>query len=69
MVKHPSGAVASGRCEVCPSRKLDGGEQRQLFSAAGQDRLIHRSYERFREYGRAVGLVLTMKECFATRRR
>ena len=31
-----SGAVASGRSEIKPSKKLDSVEQRQLFSAVGQ---------------------------------
>lgn len=30
-----SGAVASGRSEIKPSKKLDSVEQRQLFSAGG----------------------------------
>lgn len=63
-----SGAVASGRSEVHPSHKLDSVDQRQLFSAVGQVKLIHRYYELFREHGIAVGQVLTMKESFSTRR-
>lgn len=63
-----SGAVASGRSEVCPAKKLDSVDQRQLFSAVGQVKLINRYYELFREHGIAVGQVLTMKESFATRR-
>lgn len=63
-----SGAVASGRSEVSPSRKLDSVDQRQLFSAVGQVKLINRYYELFREYGIVVGQVLTMKESFGTRR-
>lgn len=63
-----SGAVASGRSEVCPAKKLDSVDQRQLFSAVGQAKLINRYYELFREHGIAVGQVLTMKENFATRR-
>ena len=31
-----SGAVASGRSEVHPTKKLDSVDQRQLFSAVGQ---------------------------------
>ncbi len=31
-----SGAVASGRSEVRPTKKLDSVDQRQLFSAVGQ---------------------------------
>ena len=63
-----SGAVASGRSELKPARKLDSVEQRQLFSAVGQAKLINRYYELFREHGIAVGQVLTAKESFATRR-
>lgn len=63
-----SGAVASGRSEIHPGKKLDSVDQRQLFSAVGQVKLINRYYELFREYGIAVGQVLTMKESFGTRR-
>ena len=56
-----SGAVASGRSEIKPSKKLDSVDQRQLFSAVGQAKLINRYYELFREYGITV-------ESFATRR-
>lgn len=63
-----SGAVASGRSEIKAQRKLDSVEQRQLFSAVGQAKLINRYYELFREHGIAVGQVLTTKESFGTRR-
>ena len=63
-----SGAVASGRSEIHPAKKLDSADQRQLFSAVGQAKLINRYYELFREHGIPVGQVLTMKENFATRR-
>ena len=63
-----SGAVASGRSEIKPSRKLDSVDQRQLFSAVGQAKLINRYYELFREHGIAVGQVLTTKESFGSRR-
>ena len=63
-----SGAVASGRSEIHPAKKLDSVDQRQLFSAVGQAKLINRYYELFREHGIPVGQVLTMKENFATRR-
>ena len=45
-----SGAVASGRSEVSPQKKLDSVDQRQLFSAVGQAKLINRYYELFREH-------------------
>lgn len=63
-----SGAVASGRSEIHPAKKLDSVDQRQLFSAVGQAKLINRYCELFREHGIPVGQVLTMKENFATRR-
>lgn len=63
-----SGAVASGRSEIHPAKKLDSVDQRQLFSAVGQAKLINRYYELFREHGIPVGQVLTIKENFATRR-
>lgn len=63
-----SGAVASGRSEVHPQKRLDNVSQRQLFSAVGQAKLINRYYELFREHGIAVGQVLTTKESFGTRR-
>lgn len=63
-----SGAVASGRSEIKPSKKLDSVNQRQLFSAVGQAKLINRYYELFREHKIAVGQVLTTKENFSTRR-
>lgn len=63
-----SGAVASGRSELRPQKKLDSVDQRQLFSAVGQAKLINRYYELFREHGIPVGQVLTTKESFGTRR-
>lgn len=63
-----SGAVASGRSELKLSKKLDSVEQRQLFSAVGQAKLINRYYELFRKHDIAVGQVLTTKENFSTRR-
>ena len=52
-----SGAVASGRSEVSPQKKLDSVDQRQLFSAVGQAKLINRYYELFREHNIPVGQV------------
>lgn len=63
-----SGAVASGRSELSVSKKMDSVDQRQLYSAVGQAKLINRYYELFREHHIPVGQVLTMKENFATRR-
>ncbi len=63
-----SGAVAAGRSEIRPTRKLDSVDQRQLFSAVGQAKLINRYYELFREHGIVAGQGLTTKENFGTRR-
>jgi glutamate 5-kinase len=60
--------VASGRSELKIDRKLDSVEQRQLFSAVGQAKLINRYYELFRDHGITVGQVLTTKESLSTRR-
>ncbi len=62
-----SGAVACGRGELTTDRRLSSVEQRQLFSAMGQVKLIGLYYDLFREHGIHVGQVLTMKESFATR--
>ena len=62
-----SGAMASGFGEVKALKKLDSVEQRQLFSAVGQAKLINRYYELFREHNIVVGQVLTTKESFGTR--
>ena len=59
-----SGAVACGRRELDITHELDSVEQRQLFSALGQAKLIGLYYDLFREYGIHVGQVLTMKENF-----
>ncbi len=59
-----SGAVACGRRELDVEHELDSVEQRQLFSALGQAKLIGLYYDLFREYRIHVGQVLTMKENF-----
>ena len=59
-----SGAVACGRRELDIHHELDSVEQRQLFSAVGQVKLIGLYYDLFREFGIHVGQVLTMKENF-----
>ncbi len=59
-----SGAMASGRGELKVDHNLDSVEQRQLFSAIGQVKLIGLYYDLFREFGIHVGQVLTMKENF-----
>ncbi len=62
-----SGAVASGRGEITPSRKLDSVAARQLFSAVGQAKLINIYYDLFRKYNIVCGQVLTTKESLSTR--
>jgi len=59
-----SGAMASGRGELKVDHDLDSVEQRQLFSAIGQVKLVGLYYDLFREYAMHVGQVLTMKENF-----
>lgn len=61
-----SGAVACGRRELLIDHELDSVEQRQLFSAVGQVKLVNLYYDLFREYGMHMGQVLTMKENFLT---
>jgi glutamate 5-kinase len=63
-----SGAVASGRSEIKPDKKLDSVSARQLYSAVGQAKLINRYYELFREHSIPCGQILTTKENFGTRR-
>lgn len=63
-----SGAVASGRSEVRPDKKLDAVSARQLYSAVGQAKLINRYYELFREHNIPCGQILTSKENFGSRR-
>lgn len=59
-----SGAVACGRQELRVDHALDTVEQRQLFSALGQVKLVGLYYDLFREFNIHVGQVLTMKENF-----
>ncbi len=59
-----SGAVACGRRELKVEHELDSVEQRQLYSALGQVKLIGLYYDLFREFHIHVGQVLTMKENF-----
>ncbi|MBR1389285.1 MAG: glutamate 5-kinase [Prevotella sp.] len=59
-----SGAVACGRRELKVDHSLDSVEQRQLYSALGQVKLVGLYYDLFREFHIHVGQVLTMKENF-----
>ena len=63
-----SGAVACGRKELQVDHMLDSVEQRQLFSAMGQVKLINLYYDLFREYNIPIGQVLTTKENFQSER-
>lgn len=63
-----SGAVACGRGELLVDHSLDSVEQRQLFSAMGQVKLMGLYYDLFREYNIHVGQVLTTKENFQSER-
>lgn len=63
-----SGAVASGRSILGLNKKLDVVDQRQLYSAVGQAKLINHYWDLFRDHGITVGQVLTMKENFGSRR-
>ena len=65
-----SGAVASGRSELkgrLSTDRLDTVDQRQLYSAVGQAKLINKYYELFRDHGISCGQVLTTKESFGSR--
>ncbi len=62
-----SGAVASGRGEISPQKRLDSVAARQLFSAVGQAKLINIYYNLFNKYNIVCGQVLTTKESLSTR--
>lgn len=62
-----SGAVASGRAVLTPSRKTDAVSARQLWAALGQVKLMTRYADFFREYGLVCAQVLTTKENFSSR--
>jgi glutamate 5-kinase len=68
LVMISSGAVASGRSVLGIHKKMDVVDQRQLYSAVGQAKLINHYYDLFREQGIVVGQVLTTKENFGSRR-
>ena len=63
-----SGAVACGRTELRLDDDLDSVEQRQLYSAVGQVRLMDLYYRLFRDYGLPVGQILTTKLNFESER-
>src|SRR5512136_2507056 len=59
-----SGAVASGKALLTPSRKTDAVSARQLWAALGQVRLMNRYSDLFREYDQICAQVLITKENF-----
>ena len=65
-----SGAVACGRSLMkghnATGEGLDEVQQRQLYSAVGQARLMGKYYELFSEWGITCGQVLTTKESLST---
>ena len=63
-----SGAVACGRSVIRLDDRLDEVQQRQLYSAVGQVRLMDHYYKFFMEYGVNVGQILTAKKNFSGRR-
>ena len=63
-----SGAVACGRSLIPENRKLDEVQQRQLYSAIGQVRLMDTYYQLFIDQGVNVGQILTMKKNFSSER-
>src|SRR5574344_772923 len=52
-----SGSLACGRHELKVNKKLDSVEQRQLFSAIGQVKLINLYYDLFLQYGIHIGQI------------
>ncbi len=63
-----SGAVAAGRSTLTPKKKMHVVDERQLFSAIGQAKLMNYYWDLFREHGIVVGQVLTTKDHFSNRR-
>ena len=59
-----SGAVACGRSLAKAAPGLDEVQQRQLYAAVGQVRLMDQYYRLFADYGINVGQILTMKKNF-----
>ena len=63
-----SGAVAAGRSTLKAKKKMDVVDERQLFSAIGQAKLMNYYWDFFREHNIVVGQVLTTKDNFSNRR-
>ena len=63
-----SGAVACGRSVIHQDNRLDDVQQRQLYSAVGQVRLMEHYYKFFMEYGVNIGQILTTKKNFSGKR-
>ena len=63
-----SGAVASGRGEVVPSKKTNEIAAKQIWAAVGQVKLMSNYQFLFGKYGIQAGQVLATKESFRDRR-
>ena len=63
-----SGAVASGRSTLKVKKKMDVVDERQLYSAIGQTKLMNYYWDFFRDHGIVIGQILTTKENFSNRR-
>ena len=62
-----SGAVAAGRGEVTPEKRMDPVSSRQLWSAVGQAKLINHYFDLFKEHRITCAQVLTTKDNFKDR--
>lgn len=63
-----SGAVASGRSEVNPSKRTDIVASRQVWASIGQVKLMSSYQFLFGKYGMQAGQILAAKESFRDRR-
>ena len=63
-----SGAVAAGKSTVTAHKTMDTVDERQLYAAVGQAKLMNYYWDLFREHGITVGQVLTTKDNFSNRR-
>ena len=63
-----SGAVAAGRSEITPSKKINIIEAKQMWAAIGQIKLMSNYQFLFGKYDIQVGQVLATKESFGDRR-
>ncbi len=63
-----SGAVAAGKSTITAHKTKDTVDERQLYAAVGQAKLMNYYWDLFREHGITVGQVLTTKDNFSNRR-